>query len=106
MKYNDFPYQRVTVVSQKEAMDNWLSRFQGAESVQDQISVIKEADDAIREYSSYQAIASLNFNRNIHDEDAKAEKEYYDSIGPDIQEVYNKQDKAVDSSTFKDELRE
>jgi len=106
MKYNDFPYQRVTVVSQKEAMDNWLSRFQGAESVQDQISVIKEADDAIREYSSYQAIASLNFNRNIHDEDAKAEKEYYDSIGPDIQEVYNKLDKAIDSSTFKDELRE
>ena len=106
MKYNDFPYQRVTVVSQKEAMDNWLSRFQGAESVQDQISVIKEADDAIREYSSYQAIASLNFNRNIHDEDAKAEKEYYDSIGPDIQEIYNKLDMAIDSSTFKDELRE
>ena len=106
MKYNDFPYQRVTVVSQKEAMDNWLSRFQGAESVQDQISVIKEADDAIREYSSYQAIASLNFNRNIHDEDAKAEKEYYDSIGPDIQEIYNKLDMAIDSSTFKAELRE
>ena len=106
MKYNDFPYQRVTVVSQKEAMDNWLSRFQGAESVQDQISVIKEADDAIREYSSYQAIASLNFNRNIHDEDAKAEKEYYDSIGPDIQEVYTKLDQAIDSSTFKAELRE
>ena len=106
MKYNDFPYQRLTVVSQKEAMDNWLSRFQGAESVQDQISVIKEADDAIREYSSYQAIASLNFNRNIHDEDAKAEKEYYDSIGPDIQEIYNKLDMAIDSSTFKAELRE
>ena len=106
MKYNDFPYQRVTVVSQKEAMDNWLSRFQGAESVQDQISVIKEADDAIREYSSYQAIASLNFNRNIHNEDAKAEKEYYDSIGPDIQEIYNKLDMAIDSSTFKAELRE
>ena len=106
MKYNDFPYKRVTVVSQKEAMDNWLSRFQGAESVQDQISVIKEADDAIREYSSYQAIASLNFNRNIHDEDAKAEKEYYDSIGPDIQEIYNKLDMAIDSSTFKAELRE
>ncbi|SVC49573.1 uncharacterized protein METZ01_LOCUS302427, partial [marine metagenome] len=51
-------------------------------------------------------IASLNFNRNIHDEDAKAEKEYYDSIGPDIQEIYNKLDKAVDTSTYKDELRE
>ena len=106
MKYSEFPYRRTTVESQKEAMDGWLARFQGAESAQDQISVIKEADDAIREYSSYQAIASLNFNKNIHDEDAKAEKEYYDSIGPDIQEIYNKLDKAVDSSTFKDELRD
>ncbi|MEE3188430.1 MAG: hypothetical protein VX244_00795, partial [Candidatus Neomarinimicrobiota bacterium] len=60
MKYSDFPYQRVTVISQKETMDGWLTRFQGADSPQDQISVIKEADDAIREYSSYQAIASLN----------------------------------------------
>ena len=106
MKYSEFPYRRTTVESQKEAMDGWLARFQGAESAQDQISVIKEADDAIREYSSYQAIASLNFNKNIHDEDAKAEKEYYDSIGPDVQEIYNKLDKAVDSSRFKDELRE
>ncbi|SVC14673.1 uncharacterized protein METZ01_LOCUS267527, partial [marine metagenome] len=73
MKYSEFPYQRLTVESQKEAMDGWLSRFQGSESAQDQISVIEEVDNAIREYSSYQAIASLNFNRNIHDEDAKAE---------------------------------
>ena len=65
MKYSEVPYRRTTVESQKEAMDGWLARFQGAESAQDQISVIKEADDAIREYSSYQAIASLNFNKNI-----------------------------------------
>ena len=106
MKYSDFPYQRLTVESQKERMDGWLSQFQGAESAQDQISVIEEVDNAIREYSSYQAIASLNFNKNIHDDDAKAEKEYYDSIGPDIREIYNKLDKAVDSSKFKNELRD
>ena len=87
-------------------MDGWLSRFQGAESAQDQISVIEEVDNAIREYSSYQAIASLNFNKNIHDDDAKAEKEYYDSIGPDIREIYNKLDKVVDASKFNNELRE
>jgi len=106
MKYSEYPYQRLTVESQKETMDGWLSRFQGAESAQDQISVIEEVDNAIREYSSYQAIASLNFNKNIHDADAKAEKEYYDSIGPDIREIYNKLDKVVDASKFKNELRE
>ena len=48
MKYSEFPYQRLTVESQKEAMDGWLSRFQGSESAQDQISVIEEVDNAIQ----------------------------------------------------------
>ena len=105
MKYSDFPYKRISVDSQKELMAGWLNRFEKAESADEQISVLKEVDEANREYSSYQAIASLNFNRNINDEAAKAEKEYYDTIGPEMQEIHNKLDKAVDVSTFKDELR-
>jgi len=105
MKYSDFPYKRISVDSQKELMAGWLTRFEKAESADEQISVLKEVDEANREYTSYQAIASLNFNRNINDEAAKAEKEYYDIIGPEMQEIHNKLDKAVDVSTFKDELR-
>ncbi len=48
----------------------------------------------------------MNFSRNINDEAAKSEKDYYDSIGPDIQEVYNKLDQAVDASRFKADLTE
>jgi M3 family oligoendopeptidase len=105
MKYSDFPYKRISVDSQKELMAGWLTRFEKAESADEQISVLKEVDEANREYTSYQAIASLNFNRNINDEAAKAEKEYYDTIGPEMQEIHNILDKAVDVSTFKDELR-
>jgi M3 family oligoendopeptidase len=106
MKYSEFPYERVEVETQKELMAGWLSRFENAASANEQISVLKEVDESNREYSSYQAIASLNFNRNINDEAAKAEKDYYDKIGPEIQEIHNKLDLAVDSSKFKDEIRE
>ena len=106
MKYSEFPYERVEVETQKELMAEWLSRFENAASANEQISVLKEVDESNREYSSYQAIASLNFNRNINDEAAKAEKDYYDKIGPEIQEIHNKLDQAVDSSKFKDEIRE
>jgi M3 family oligoendopeptidase len=106
MKYSEFPYERVEVETQKELMAGWLSRFESAKSANEQISVLKEVDESNREYSSYQAIASLNFNRNINDEAAKAEKDYYDKIGPEIQEIHNKLDLAVDSSKFKDEIRE
>lgn len=105
MKYSEFPYKRISIETQKELMQNWLKRFNDAESAEEQIKVLEEVNTSISEYSSYGAIASLNFNRNIHDEEAKAEKEYYDSIGPDIQEIYNDLDKAIDSSKFKSELR-
>jgi M3 family oligoendopeptidase len=104
MKYSEFPYKRLTVDSQNALMVDWLVRFEDAESAEDQITVLEEADDASREYASYVSIASLNFSRNINNEAAKSEKDYYDSIGPDIQEVYNKLDKAVDASRFKADL--
>ena len=106
MKYSEFPYQRLTVDSQNALMVDWLERFKGAESAEDQITVLEEADDASREYASYVSIASLNFCRDINNEAAKSEKDYYDSIGPDIQEVYNKLDQVVDASRFKDDLAE
>ena len=106
MKYSEFPYKRLTVDSQNELMVDWLVRFKDAESAADQITVLEEVDDASREYASYVSIASLNFSRNINDEAAKSEKDYYDSIGPDIQEVYNKLDQAVDASRFKADLTE
>ena len=104
MKYSEFPYKRLTVDSQNALMVDWLVRFKDAESAADQITVLEEVDDASREYASYVSIASLNFSRNINDEAAKSEKDYYDSIGPDIQEVYNKLDQAVDASRFKSDL--
>ena len=106
MKYNDFPYKRLDIETQKELMAGWLTRFENAETASEQITVLKEVDESSREYSSYQSIASLNFSRNINDEAAKSERDYYDSIGPDIQEVYNKLDQAVDASRFKADLTE
>jgi len=106
MKYSEFPYKRLTVDSQNALMVDWLVRFEDAKSAEDQITVLEEVDNASREYASYVSIASLNFSRNINDEAAKSEKDYYDSIGPDIQEVYNKLDQAVDASRFKADLIE
>jgi len=104
MRYSEFPYKRINLEEAKEKMTGWLGRFNEATSVDDQIEVLKEVDNSSREYSSYQAIASLNFNKNINDENAKAEKEYYDNIGPDFQKIHNELDKAVDGSPFKEDL--
>tara|TARA_B110000438_G_scaffold301186_1_gene355451 strand:+ start:13620 stop:15311 length:1692 start_codon:yes stop_codon:yes gene_type:complete len=104
MKYSELHYERIDVDKSRETMDALIERFNNANSAEEQISVFKEADEVSREYMSYSAIASLNFSRDINDEPAKAEKDYYDSIGPDMQEIYDKLDKAVDGSKFKADL--
>ena len=104
MKYSELHYERIDVDKSRETMDALIERFNNANSAEEQISVFKEADEVSRDYMSYSAIASLNFSRDINDEPAKAEKDYYDSIGPDMQEIYDKLDKAVDGSKFKADL--
>ena len=51
MKYNDFPYKRVDIETQKELMKEWLDRFNHAESATEQIEVLEDVDKSTREYS-------------------------------------------------------
>lgn len=104
MKYSELHYERIDVDKSRKVIDGLIDRFNNASSAEEQISVFKEADEVGKDYMSYSAIASLNFSRDINDEAAKAEKDYYDSIGPDMQEIYDKLDKAVDRSKFKSDL--
>ena len=47
MRYNEFPYKRVSVESKKEEMGEWLERFNTAESAAEQITVLKEVDGQV-----------------------------------------------------------
>ena len=104
MKYSELHYERIDVEKNRKVMEVFVDRISGADSADEQISTILEANDTSREYQSYAAMASLNFSRDINDEKAKAEKDYYDSIGPDMQEIGDIFDKAINDSEFKNEL--
>ena len=104
MKYSELHYERIDVEKNRKVMEGFVNRISGADSADEQISTILEANDTSREYQSYAAMASLNFSRDINDEKAKAEKDYYDSIGPDMQEIGDIFDKAINDSEFKNEL--
>ena len=89
MKYSELHYERINVDEVKVVISDIVKRFSDAKSVKEQISSILELDKIGRDYASYSSIASLNFSRDIHNEKAKAEKDYYDSIGPDMEECFN-----------------
>ena len=104
MKYSELQYERIDVEKRRNLMKEYLDKFSNAHSVDDQINVILDVNEQNKEYHSYAAMASLNFSRDINDEDAKTEKDYYDSIGPDMIEIGDSFEKAVNQSKYKDEL--
>ena len=104
MKYSELQYERIDVEKRRNLMKEYLDKFSNAHSVDDQINVILDVNEQNKEYHSYAAMASLNFSRDINDGDAKAEKDYYDSIGPDMIEIGDSFEKAVNQSKYKDEL--
>lgn len=106
MKYSELHYERIDVEKSREAMAELVNRFSNSDSAEDQVNAIMDANESASEYQSYASIASLNFSRDINDDKAKAEKDYYDSIGPDMMEIGDSFDKVVDQSQFKSELSE
>ena len=104
MIYNDFHYERLDLEKSKHLINEVISDFKNAKSADKQIEAIKMVDNFSRDYMTYQAMASLNFSRNINDVDAKAEKGYYDSISPDMTELYDKFDKVLHESKFKQNI--
>ena len=104
MKYSELQYERIDVEKRRNLMKEYLDKFSNAHSVDDQINVILDVNEQNKEYHSYAAMASLNFSRDINNKDAKEEKDYYDSIGPDMIEIGDSFEKAVNQSKYKDEL--
>jgi len=99
-------YERIDVSKKRKFCDNWLINFKNAKNSNDQINLLKEAEDLNREYQTYESISSLNFSKNINDVNAIKEKEYYDSISSDMQEIFNSIDREINNSPFKKELQE
>ncbi|MDC0881713.1 M3 family metallopeptidase [Candidatus Marinimicrobia bacterium] len=104
MIYKDFHYERLDLKKSKSILNKIISDFKNADSAKIQIEAIKEVDGFSREYMTYQAMASLNYSRDINDDSAKNEKDYYDSISPDMREIYDRFDKALHQSKFKSEI--
>ena len=104
MTYNDFYYERIDLEESKAKLAKMITDFKNADNAADQISVIKQVDNFSRDYMTYQSMASLNYSRDINSEKAKKEKDFYDSISPDMREAYDSFDKVLHKSKFKKEI--
>ena len=104
MKYKDLHYERTDIDKAKSFMNDVIIKFKNARNGKEQIELIREVDNFSRDYITYQAMANLNYSRNIHDVNFKSEKDFYDSISSDIKEIYDNFNNVIHESKFKGDI--
>lgn len=104
MKFSEMPYQRPDVDALLKAITDLTARFEAAGSAADQLERIKEYDRLTEDFSTMSAIASIRNSIDTRDPFYEAEQEFFDQIGPTVQEKAQLFTRAIVNSKFRPEL--
>ena len=106
MKVSELPYKRVTLEEVKAVMEDAIRRTKEADSVDE---ILAARGPYLELYKNYQTASSLSYMRysiNTVDEFYVAEKDYYDEIGPEVDNYMVEYASALLDSPFRAELEE
>ena len=106
MKVSELPYQRVTIEQFQAVMRGVVDRIRRAGNVEE---ILAAREDYLGIMTAYMTASSLSYMRysiNTVDEFYVAENEYYDEIGPAVQNYNVQYASALLDSPFRKELEE
>ena len=104
LKYSQYDYKRIDVEKFKNDANEVIENFNSLSSANEQIENIKKLEKIMGEWATYNAIASLEYSRDTFSKKNKEENEFYDNIGPEMQEISTKYANAMLASPFRVEL--
>ena len=104
MKFTEMPYQRPDVAALKAAMEDAAAKIANASGAQEQIDAFEAYTAESVQWNTLQSLAYVRNTVNTKDEFYAAEREYFDTVGPELQEVSQKIDAALLDSPFRGEL--
>ena len=106
MKVCDLPYRRVSGEEMREGFGKVLTRIREAKSVEEILQAREDYLALLTEYRTAAALAYMRYSVNTVDEFYVAENEYYDEIGPAVQNASVQISAALLDSPFRGELEE
>ena len=104
MKFTEMPYQRPDVAALKAAMEDAAAKIANASGAQEQIDAFEAYTAESVQWNTLQSLSYVRNTVNTKDEFYAAEREYFDNVGPELQEVSQKIDAALLDSPFRKEL--
>ena len=104
MKVSELPYRRVTREEMTEGLQRVIERVRAAQSVEEILAARAEYLSLTTEYATAQSLSYMRYTINTVDPFYLAEKDYYDEIGPEVENLALQYTSAVLDSPFREEL--
>lgn len=106
MKVSQMPYTRPDKDKIVAQIEDFIRRFNSAESVEEQFAIDKEIDKVVSELRTNLSLANIRFTQNTKDEFYAKEYDYINEITPEIDNALNNLNKCYLNSKFKSALKE
>jgi len=106
MKFSEIPYIRPDVEEFKKSYVDKIERFKNASTAQEQIEIWREVNVLNIEFSSKAGLVKIRYSLNTQDAELQAEQDFWDEVGPTLEEYEKDFNKAVLISKFRSELIE
>ncbi len=104
MKVSELPYRRVTREEMTEGLQRVIERVKAAQSVEEILAARAEYLSLTTEYATAQSLSYMRYTINTVDPFYLAEKDYYDEIGPEVENLALQYTSAVLDSPFREAL--
>lgn len=106
MKFSELPYERLDLEKTLAAYESITADFKKAASAEEQIAIMKKADNLTMDVNTQMRLASTRYTIDTRDPFYDKEREYNDNISPIILEKQLEYSRAIAESTFRKDLEQ
>ena len=106
MKFHEMPYERVQLPDVTHAYEELIKELQAAKSGEEQFAVHQRYYEMRGHVMTQMTIANIRHDIDMTDAFYEKEQEYYDEIGPEIQNLEQKYRKCLYESPYRAYLEE
>lgn len=104
MKFSDYPYTRPDVTLLKKEFRESLVAFEEAASAEEQVTLLSKINDLRESFGSMATLCQIRHTIDTRDEFYTAENDFFDTVGPELEEITNELYLKLTQSKFRASL--
>lgn len=104
--FKDYEYSRPNIEAMKEQQLSLIDEFKNAQTMDEQSEIIEKLNGLSNDYATMANLVYIRASIDTNDEFYHAERDYFDEVGPELEEVTTEYYKALIVSPFREQLEE